>query len=42
MKKAEREDRVPNWFIFERLAPSEVPLEAPAETVTKTVTGSTA
>ena len=25
MKKAEREDRVPNWFIFERLAPSEAP-----------------
>ena len=29
MKKAEREDRVPNWFIFERLAPSEAPSEAP-------------
>ena len=42
MKKAEREDRVPNWFIFERLAPSEAPSEAPAETVTETVTGSTA
>lgn len=26
MKKAEREDRVPNWFIFERLAPSEAPV----------------
>ena len=25
MKKAEREDRVPNWFIFERLALSAIP-----------------
>ena len=25
MKKAEREDRVPNWFIFERLARSAIP-----------------